>query len=105
MNVLDVVGMTGSTSAIQPQRPPKPGGAALRVTRRRAETRQLHREGVPVFAGKGPPSPPPGCPVIPPARSQGLEVGDRCEDTPVVVIGLVQVKFGEDAAHLLFACA
>jgi hypothetical protein len=54
-----------ATCAIQPQRPP--GGAAPRGTKRRAETRaNLIEAALRVFAGKGPPSPPPGCPVIPP---------------------------------------
>jgi AcrR family transcriptional regulator len=48
------VSVTASTSAIQPQRPPKPGGASPRVTKRRAETRaNLIEAAFRVFADKG----------------------------------------------------
>jgi hypothetical protein len=46
--------MTVAMCAIQPQRPPKPGGAAPRVTKRRAETRaNLIEAAFRVFADKG----------------------------------------------------
>jgi AcrR family transcriptional regulator len=48
------VSVTVSTSRIQPQRPPKPGGASPRVTKRRAETRaNLIEAAFRVFADKG----------------------------------------------------
>jgi hypothetical protein len=73
--------MTVAMCAIQPQRPP---GASPRVTKRRAETRaSLIEAAFRVFAKKGPPSPPPGCPVVPSVGSAGLEVGDRREDAAV----------------------
>ena len=49
-----VVGMTVPTSGMQPQRPPRPGGASPRVTKRRAETRaNLIEAAFRVFADKG----------------------------------------------------
>ncbi|MDT5291783.1 MAG: hypothetical protein QOF88_6672 [Mycobacterium sp.] len=46
--------VTVSTSGMQPQRPPKPGGASPRVTKRRAETRaNLIEAAFRVFADKG----------------------------------------------------
>jgi AcrR family transcriptional regulator len=46
--------MTASTSAIPPRRSPEPGGAAPRVTKRRAETRaNLIAAAFRVFADKG----------------------------------------------------
>src|SRR5258708_16072664 len=48
------MGITVSTSAMQPQQPPKPIGASPRVTKRRAETRaNLIEAAFRVFAGKG----------------------------------------------------
>jgi AcrR family transcriptional regulator len=48
------VSVTVSTSGMQPQRPPKPGGASPRVTKRRAETRaNLIEAAFRVFADKG----------------------------------------------------
>jgi AcrR family transcriptional regulator len=49
-----VVGMTVPTSGMPPQRPPRPGGASPRVTKRRAETRaNLIEAAFRVFADKG----------------------------------------------------
>ena len=46
--------MTVPTSGMQPQRPPRPGGASPRVTKRRAETRaNLIEAAFRVFADKG----------------------------------------------------
>jgi AcrR family transcriptional regulator len=48
------VSVTVPTSGMQPQRPPKPGGASPRVTKRRAKTRaNLIEAAFRVFADKG----------------------------------------------------